>query len=158
MRRQYPSGNKAGSMAAFTVGYLLGQHITQLFVAKADLVNGLSSILEGNVVAVEVRGEKDFYTRSSISGVRKKPGGQANPTGIPVEALTRGEVGNLKVVSKGELKMTVERRTRRGGPSGSPMLMTVVFSIERAEPAGVSIRRICGRCFREEKINNVDNS
>lgn len=34
----------------------------------------LSSILEGNVVAVEVRGEEDF--------------------GVPVETLTRGEVGN----------------------------------------------------------------
>lgn len=45
----------------FTVGYLLGQHVTQLLLAEANLVDGLSSVFEGDVVAVEVRGEKYLY-------------------------------------------------------------------------------------------------
>ncbi len=44
----------------FTVGYLLGQHVTQLLLAEANLVDGLSSVLEGDVITVEVRGKKYF--------------------------------------------------------------------------------------------------
>ena len=121
----------------FTVGYLLGQHVTQLLLAEANLVDGLSSVLEGDVIAVEVRGKKYFCISSSVSGVREKPGTLGERTGIPVEALARGEVCDLETVSEEAGKQKLQKRTRRGGPSGSPMLMTVDCSLESAEPVKV---------------------
>jgi hypothetical protein len=39
---------------------LLGKHILHLLVGEVDLVYGISSILQRDVVAVDVGGEKDF--------------------------------------------------------------------------------------------------
>lgn len=46
---------------------LLWQHFSQFFVAKTDFVNRLLLIFEGNVIAVEVGGEEDFYEKREYS-------------------------------------------------------------------------------------------
>lgn len=39
---------------------LLGQHVLGLLVAECDFVDGVSAVLQGNVVAVDVRRQEDF--------------------------------------------------------------------------------------------------
>lgn len=40
---------------------LLGEHGGGLLVGEVDLVDGVSAVLEGDVVVVDVRREKDFW-------------------------------------------------------------------------------------------------
>lgn len=78
---------------------LLRQHVSQLLIGEADLVNGLSSVLEGNVVAVEVGREKYFcWLYSAVSGCGRGKSGirLGHCTRVPVEALGGGEVCNLR--------------------------------------------------------------
>lgn len=53
---------------------LMWQHVLGLLIGEEDLVNGVSAVLEGNVVAVNVRREEDL--------------------GIPGKALAGGKVGD----------------------------------------------------------------
>lgn len=36
------------------------EHVLELFFGEEDLVNGLTAVFEGHVVAVDVGGEEDF--------------------------------------------------------------------------------------------------
>ena len=62
------------------------QHVLGLLVGEEDLVNGVSAVLEGNVVAVDVRREEDLcgVVSSCLSGPHSRrqrsiPGFQAKP-------------------------------------------------------------------------------
>jgi hypothetical protein len=52
----------------------LWQHVLDFFVADEDLVDGVSSVLQGNVIAIDVGRKEDFW--------------------VPSEALAGGKVGN----------------------------------------------------------------
>lgn len=41
-------------------GGLLGEHLLELLVREQDVVHGVSSVLEGGVVTVDVGWEEDF--------------------------------------------------------------------------------------------------
>jgi hypothetical protein len=38
----------------------LRQHVLGLFVGKEDLIDGVSAVLEGNVVAIDAGGKEDL--------------------------------------------------------------------------------------------------
>ena len=59
--------------------YLLRQHVPNLLIAEDDVVHWFSPVLEGSVVVVDVRGEKDL--------------------GVPGEALAGGKVRDLEEVN-----------------------------------------------------------
>ena len=73
---------------------LLRQHVPNLLIAEDDVVHWFSPVLEGSVVVVDVRGEKDL--------------------GVPGEALAGGKVRDLEEVN--ELARGF-RLTRRGSGS-----------------------------------------
>lgn len=65
---------------------LMRQHVLGLLVGEENLVNGVSAVLEGNVVAVDVRREEDLcgVVSSCLGGPHSRrqrniPGFQAKP-------------------------------------------------------------------------------
>lgn len=91
-----------------------------LLVGHDDLDNGrLPSALKRCVIVIDVGWQEEF-------GIEKEP-------------LERREVRDLceihESISNLSRKLTThEELTKRGGPSGSPMLMVVVSDLERASP------------------------
>lgn len=71
----------------------LRQHVLQLLVAEGDFVHRVTAVLERHVVAVDVRREEDLCRMSAATLSIKT----VERTGIPGEALTRGEVGDLRL-------------------------------------------------------------
>jgi hypothetical protein len=45
---------------------LVRQHVAGLLFAEQDLVDRVSSVLERDVLAIDVRGKEDFYRRVSL--------------------------------------------------------------------------------------------
>jgi hypothetical protein len=64
----------------------LWQHVLDFFVADEDLVDGVSSVLQGNVIAIDVGRKEDFWIRIMVRYGGKHlcdrqhvPGFQAKP-------------------------------------------------------------------------------
>jgi hypothetical protein len=48
---------------------LLRQHVLHFVLAKQDFVDGISSVLEGYVVAIDIRGQEYFWVpRKALAG------------------------------------------------------------------------------------------
>lgn len=105
---------------AVTASLVTREHVGDFLISQSDLDDGLPLVLERRVVVVDVGGQEEL--------------------GVPGEALAGGEVRDLSkpnvshVIDQWWFRLWHVNLTSRGGPSGSPMLMTVDSDLEMAEP------------------------
>jgi hypothetical protein len=117
-----------------TVGGLVGQHALGLVVGEDDLMHRVAAVLEGNVVAVYVRRKKDFCRALGVMYMGNIHDRTSTYRGS-TQSLGWRKGRRSKDKSATETNYNKAKTlTSRGGPSGSPMLMTVHSCLERDEP------------------------
>jgi hypothetical protein len=92
------------------------EHVQQFLVAEEDLVNGVSAVLERDVVTIDVRGEKDLWVPGKpLAGreIRDQPRRTIRVTNIDNGGFLLGDGGAQKTGSSAVCAKTFRRRGRR---------------------------------------------
>lgn len=123
-------------------GRLLREHVFGLLIAKDNVVHRIPAVLERNIVAVDVRREEDLWEKRSACCrrcMRASNKQQTYQDSTGTLGSRRGRTAVQLVSERLRLRKTGSTHTRRGGPSGSPMLIVVDSSLEIAVPGVMSV-------------------
>jgi hypothetical protein len=91
------------------------EHVQQFLVAEEDFVNGVSAVLERDVVAIDVRGKKDLWVPGEPLArreIRDQPRWTIRVTNVDNGGFLLGDGGAQKTGSSAICAVTFRRRGR----------------------------------------------